>query len=388
MGAGSDRRGFLRLGGGSALAAALAGVRSWQARAEAPFTIDSEQHRLRVVPVATGLEHPWGLDFLPGGVILLTERPGRLRRVRARGGLDPTPLPGVPRVVAAGQGGLLDVALHPAFARNGLVYLTYAGGVARASYTGLARGRLGPGGLSGLREIFRARPAAASSKHYGSRVVPDGRGHVFLSVGERGKMEGAQRLGQHHGKILRLREDGSVPAGNPFAGRPDARPEIWALGIRNPQGLCLDRATGRLWECEHGPMGGDELNLITRGRNYGWPVITHGRDYDGSPIGVGTHRAGLEQPVRHWTPAIAPSGLTVYRHSLFPAWAGNLFLGALKARLLVRLVLDAAGRVVHEERLLEGRIGRVRAVKAAPDGRLWLLTDEQEGALWRIEPAG
>jgi glucose/arabinose dehydrogenase len=387
MWCGADRRSFLRLGGGSAAGAGLVVLRARSASAEQAFEIGSERHRLRVVPVATGLDHPWGLDFLPDGAMLLTERPGRLRLVRGDK-LDPTPLAGTPKVVALGQGGLLDVALHPGFAGNRLVYLTYAGGMPSATYTGLARGVLGSTGLTDLREIFRARPAVNSTEHFGSRVVFDGAGHLFLSVGERKQMARAQKLDQHNGKIIRLHDDGRAPGDNPFAGRSGARPEIWALGVRNPQGLFFDRDTGRLWECEHGPKGGDELNLIGRGRNYGWPVITYGTDYDGSKIGIGTHKKGLEQPVRHWTPSIAPSGLCRYRDGPFTAWRGNLFLGGLKSQMLVRLELDAAGmRVIHEEHLLSQRIGRVRAVKPGPDGKLYLLTDENPGALWRIEPA-
>jgi glucose/arabinose dehydrogenase len=386
MWGGADRRGFLRLGGASAACVGLIALQTRSASAEPAFEVASERHRLRVVPVATGLDHPWGLAFLPNSDILLTERPGRLRLVRG-GRLDPTPLTGSPKVVALGQGGLLDVALHPAFARNRLVYLTYAGGVRGATYTGLARGVLDRPGLTGLREIFRARPAVSSVGHFGSRVVFDGAGHLFLSVGDRKQMARAQRTNEHNGKILRLHEDGRTPSTNPFVGRSGALPQIWALGVRNPQGLFFDRRTGRLWACEHGPKGGDELNLIDKGKNYGWPVITHGRDYDGSPIGLGTHRHGLEQPVRHWTPAIAPSGLCLYRGAVFPAWRGNLFLGGLKSQILVRLELDAAGtRVIHEERLLRHRIGRIRAVKPGPDGKLYLLTDESPGALWRLEP--
>jgi aldose sugar dehydrogenase len=223
--------------------------------------------------------------------------------------------------------------------------------------------------------------------HYGSRIAFDGRGYVFVTVGERHQMERAQRLGEHNGKVVRLFDDGRVPPDNPFVGRAGALPAIWALGIRSPQGLAFQPGTGRLYECEHGPMGGDEINIIQRGRNYGWPIITWGRDYDGSPIGVGPRRAGLEQPIKYWTPSIAPSGISFYDGGLFPAWRGNLFVAALKYRMVVRLVLTAAGTgVAREERFLQDRIGRVRHVKPGRDGKLYVLTDEADGAVWTLEP--
>jgi glucose/arabinose dehydrogenase len=377
------RRGFIH-GTGTA-AAALAGAGGRLVAAEA-IEVATAKLKIRVAPLVLGLRYPWGIDFLPDGDgILVTERAGRLRLIRG-GRLDPTPLAGLPNLVVEGQGGLLDVALHPDFARNGLVYLTYSGGVRGATFTGLARGRLGPGRLERLELLFQSRPAANSTRHYGSRIVFRG-GHVFVSVGDRGEMERAQLLSDYGGKIVRLLHDGRVPADNPFVGRAGALPGIWALGVRNPQGMAL-APSGLLWECEHGAMGGDEVNIIYRGQNYGWPVITHGRDYDGSPIGEGTHKAGMMQPRRHWTPSIAPSGLSFCTGSRFPAWRGNLFMGALRDRMLVRMELDAAGRAVTaEEHLLAGRIGRVRQVRPGPDGRLYLLTDEADGGVWTIEPA-
>jgi aldose sugar dehydrogenase len=245
MWSGADRRGFLRLGGASAAWAGLIALQPRSASAEQAFEVGSERYRLRVVPVVTGLDHPWGLAFLPNSDILLTERPGRLRLVRG-GRLDPTPLTGTPRVVALGQGGLLDVALHPAFARNRLVYLTYAGGVRGATYTGLARGALGRAGLTGLREIFRARPAVNSAEHFGSRVVFDGARHLLAFADREEQMARAQRKNEHNGKIIRLHDDGRTPSTNPFVGRSGALPQIWALGVRNPQGLFFDRRTGHL----------------------------------------------------------------------------------------------------------------------------------------------
>jgi glucose/arabinose dehydrogenase len=380
----ADRRGFLRIAGaGVAAVAAVDG----SARAAEPFEVATEAYRLRVSPLILGLENPWGLAFLPGGGFLVTERAGRLRLFRD-GRLDPNPVAGLPVLVVAGQGGLLDVALHPDFAANRLVYLTYAGGALGATFTGLARGRLGAGRLEGLGLLFQSRPFVNSTGHYGSRIVFDGTGHVFVSVGERQEMQRAQLLGEYNGKIVRLHDDGRIPADNPFVGREGALPGIWAYGVRNPQGLALQPGTGRLWECEHGPMGGDELNIVEKGANYGWPVITYGTDYDGTPIGMGTHKEGMRQPVRYWTPSIAPSGLSFYDGALFPAWRGNILMGALKTPMIVRMGLAEDGRTVaSEERFLEGAIGRVRQVKPGPDGRLYVLTDEADGGVWTIQPA-
>jgi glucose/arabinose dehydrogenase len=381
----TDRRGFVR-GSGAAMGA-LATLKAGRAVAAEPFLADTQRYRVRVTPLALGLNHPWGIDFLPGGDLLVTERGGRLRVLRG-GVLDPKPITGLPTLVVGGQGGLLDVALHPRFASNRLVYITYAGGAVGATFTGLARARLGAGRLEGLQVLFESRPRANSKGHYGSRIVLDGKGYVFVSVGDRQEMDRAQRLGETNGKIVRLREDGRVPSDNPFVGRQGARPEIWALGIRSPQGLAIQPGTGRLWECEHGPKGGDEVNIIRRGRNYGWPIITYGVDYDGTPIGVGTTRTGLEQPVRYWTPSIAPSGLSFYAGDLFPAWRGNLFMGALKYELIVRMELDGTGqKVASEERFLAGELGRIRQVKPGPDGRLYVLTDSGDGGVWAVEPA-
>jgi glucose/arabinose dehydrogenase len=375
-------------GTGTAVAAAAVASAGGRSVAAQAFEAQTGRYRVRVAPLVLGLDHPWGIDFLPDGGFLVTERAGRLRRVRAGGALDPTSIANLPNLVVAGQGGLLDVALDPDFAANRLVYLTYAGGAPGATFTGLARGRLGSGRLEQLQLLFQSRPAANSTKHYGSRIVFRD-GYVYVSVGERNLKERAQSLAHYSGKIVRLHPDGRVPSDNPFVGVTGALLGIWALGVRNPQGMALQPGTKRLWECEHGPMGGDELNIVYKGANYGWPVITHGVDYDGTPIGIGTHKEGMQQPRRYWTPSIAPSGLSFYNGGLFPAWRGNLFMGALKYRMLVRLELDDTGtKVVHEERVLRDRIGRVRQVRPGPDGRLYVLTDEADGGVWTVEPVG
>ena len=278
--------------------------------------------------------------------------------------------------------------LDRSFRSNQWVYLTYTGGVPGAAYTTVARAKLADGRLGPLQILLRGGPSANSSKQFGSRIALT-EDHLFVSIGDYAEMPRAQSLAQHAGKIVRLRHDGRLPSDNPFVGRSGALPAIWALGVRNPQGMALDPLTGRLWTCEHGPMGGDELNLIERGRNYGWPVITHGRNYDGSRIGAGiSAKPGLEQPVRQWTPSIAPSGLSFYNGNLFPAWRGHIFMGALKYRMIVRMRLGGGRQAVrHEERMLEGRIGRIRQVRPGPDGRLYVLTDQADGGIWTIERA-
>ena len=348
----------------------------------------SEEHAFRVVTVTTGLDHPWGLAFLPDGRLLVTERSGRLRTVTA-GRLDPQPVGGVPRVRASGQGGLLDVALHPDFRENGWVYLSYAAGQWGRAGTEVARGRLRGNRLEEVKVLFRALPKSGGGRHFGSRLrfAPDG--HLFVSLGDRGDRHRAQDPGDHAGSIIRLRDDGTVPPDNPFAGVDGALPEIYTVGNRNVQGLAFHPETGTLFAHEHGPRGGDEVNVVRAGVNYGWPVISYGREYmSGVQVGEGTRREGLAQPVHQWTPSIAPSGLTVYDGDRFPGWRGNLFAGALKLRHLARLVLDGE-RVVHEERLIEGRYGRIRDVRTGPDGLIYVLTDAPApyGALFRLEPA-
>ena len=348
---------------------------------------DSERHAFVAETLATGLEHPWGLAFLPNGGFLVTERPGRLRLVGADGRVDPRPVEGLPRIAATGQGGLLDVALHPDFANNRLVYLSYAeagdGGVG----TAVARGRLDGHRLEDVEVLFRMTPKTGGGRHFGSRLVFDRDGYLFVTLGDRGDRPRAQALDDHIGTLVRLHDDGRVPADNPFVGRDDALPEIYSYGHRNMQGAALHPETGQLWTHEHGPQGGDEINLPQPGVNHGWPVITYGVNYVvGTPIGEGTHRQGMAQPLYHWTPSIAPSGMAFYTGEAFPGWQGDLFVGALKFRQLVRLSLDGE-RVVGEERLLDGALGRIRDVRQGPDGLIYLLTDADDGRLVRLRPA-
>jgi aldose sugar dehydrogenase len=348
-------------------------------------SISSEQATFELVTVTGGLEHPWGMAFLPDASILVTERGGRLRIVRD-GQLDPEPIAGVPPVYASGQGGLLDVALDPGFASNRLIYLSYAAEGDGGNITRVARAILGDGRLESLEVIFTAEPLVRSSKHFGSRLAFDREGHLFITVGERGQPERAQDLGDHNGTVIRLYPDGSVPEDNPFVGVAGARPEIFSYGHRNAQGLAIHPQTGIPWLHEHGARGGDEVNVVRPGVNYGWPVITYGIDYSGAPIGEGTHKEGMAQPIHYWVPSIAPSGMAFYDGEAFPEWRGDLFVGALKAELLVRLDLDGE-RVVAEERLLDGDLGRIRDVEVGPDSYLYLLTDEPDGGLYRVEPA-
>jgi glucose/arabinose dehydrogenase len=363
------------------LALALAGVTSAQ-----DGTV-SEQARFRVEHLTGGLDHPWSLAFLPGGGFLVSERPGRLRRVDADGRLLDKPVGGLPEIRARGQGGLLDVALHPQFEANKWVYLSYVEPGPGGMGTAVARGRLRGDRLSDTEVLFRMLPKSRSGRHFGSRLVFDRDGHLFITLGDRGDRPRAQDLGDHAGSVIRLNDDGSVPADNPFVGRPDARPEIYSYGHRNIQGATLHPSTGQLWTHEHGPQGGDEINLPVPGVNYGWPVVTYGVNYGiGTAIGEGTEKAGMAQPLHHWTPSIAPSGLAFYEGDRFPGWQGDLFVGSLKFELLLRLQLED-GRVVGEERLLEEALGRIRDVRQGPDGLLYLLTDASgDGQLVRLVP--
>ncbi len=350
-------------------------------------TINTQEHALRVVKVVEGLEHPWGLAFLPEGRMLVTERPGRLRIVGKDGRLDPQPVAGLPQIAAYGQGGLLDVALHPRFAENGLVYLSYAargdGGVG----TEVARGRLAGNRLENVQVIFRQQPKGSTERHFGSRLVFDREGYLYITLGDRGEMERAQKPDDHAGSVIRMHDDGRVPKDNPFVGRPGWKPEKYTLGNRNLQGAALHPQTGLLWTHEHGPQGGDEINVIRAGVNYGWPVITYGVNYGtGTKIGEGTHKPGMAQPLYYWVPSIAPSGMAFYTGDRFPRWRGNLFVGALRDEMLVRLRLDGE-KVVKEERMLRGVLGRIRDVRNGPDGYLYLLTDSPNGVLARLEPA-
>lgn len=355
----------------------------------------SAHHDFRVATVAEGLEHPWSIAFLPEGDILVTERPGRLRIIR-NGRLLPAPVEGVPPVFAVGQGGLLDVVPHPDFESNRLIYLTYSkplGG--QESTTAVVRGRLENDRLTNVEEIFEA--ASRGRGHYGSRLVFDGNGHIFVSVGERmaspsGDLEGhpAQDLTNHHGTINRLNEDGSVPQDNPFVGRAGVRPEIWSYGHRNPQSLAIHPQMGELWEAEHGPQGGDEINLIRPGTNYGWPVVGFGMNYgSGSAIHEGTLREGMQAPVHVWVPSIATSGMMIYDGDRFPEWRGDIFVGGLAGEQLARVEIED-GVSMLEETLLRG-FGRIRDVRQGPDGYIYLAIDDRVNdttPIVRLEPVG
>jgi glucose/arabinose dehydrogenase len=346
----------------------------------------STHHEFRVVTLTQGLEHPWGLAFLPDGRMLVTERPGRLRVVGADGRLDPRPIEGLPQVAAAGQGGLLDVALHPDHAKNGWVYLSYAGPGPGGQGTEVLRGRLAGHALRDVEVLFRMRPKTRPVHHFGSRLVFDRNGYLYITLGDRGEMQRAQRLDDHAGSVIRLHDDGRIPADNPFVGKPGALPEKFTLGNRNMQGAALHPHSGELWTHEHGPQGGDEVNVMRAGVNYGWPVITYGVNYViGTQIGEGTHKPGMAQPLWTWVPSIAPSGMAFYTSDRFPGWRGNLFVGALRGELLARLEIDNE-RVIREERLLEGKVGRIRDVRVGPDGLIYLLTDSDNGRLLRLEP--
>ena len=342
---------------------------------------------LRAQPVASGLEHPWAVAFLPEGRFLVTERPGRMRVIEADGTVG-APLPGVPAVVARGQGGLLDVVLDSDFDRNGNLYFCFSEPGAGGNSTALARARLSAdrSRLEAVQVIFSQQPKVASNAHFGCRIVEAAGGFLYLTLGDRfSRMQDAQTLDNHHGKVLRLNKDGSAAAGNPFAGQAGALPEIWSYGHRNAQGAAL-APDGTLWLHEHGPQGGDEINMPQAGRNYGWPAITYGENYGGGKIGDGsTARAGMEQPLHYWVPSIAPSGMAFLTSDRYgPAMKNNLFVGSLKFNYLARLEL-AAGKVVREHRLLAGS-GRIRDVRQGPDGLLYVLTDAGSGRLLRLLP--
>jgi glucose/arabinose dehydrogenase len=379
-----DRRHLLRLPLAGSAFGLLASCGSlsvgWGSRARAA---EPGGHRLQ--QVVGGLEHPWALAFLPDGRLLVTERDGRLRLVEGDR-LVPSPVTGVPEVVARGQGGLLDLALDPGFAENSLIYLSYAGKTPQGAATHVLRARLDGDRLIDGRVIL-VGGASGTGRHFGSRLAFGRDGLLYVSLGDRGEMDRAQDLGDLVGKVARIRPDGIVPADNHFLSRQDARPELYAYGVRNPQGLALNPWTGAVWEQEHGPRGGDEVNVVLAGANYGWPVVTHGIDYSFLPIGEGKEKPGIEPPRHAWVPSIAPSGMAFYDADAFPAWRGSLLVGALKDELLVRLELDG-DRVVSEERLLEGEIGRIRDVRVGPDGLVYLLNDERKGGVWRLAPAG
>lgn len=350
--------------------------------------ISSSAHRFRVETVADGLQHPWAVAKLPDSDFLVTERAGNLLRIDAGGAK--TRIEGVPRVFAEGQGGLLDVRLHPNYAENGWVYLTYSKPLDGGALTSVIRAKIKDSKLTEIQTVFDPPPDQATAKaiHFGSRLAFDGRGHVFFSIGDRGgpttPANLAQSLASVTGKIHRLHDDGRAPDDNPFVGRKDAMPSIWALGVRNPQGLVYDAAGDLLWETEHGPRGGDELNIIRKGANYGWPLATYGINYNGTTITDARTLPGKEDPVVQWTPVIAASGLELYRGDKFPRWRGNLFAGGLASKRLVRMELEGTA-VTRQEILLEGT-GRIRDVRAFDDGFIYVVYDEP-GKVVRLVPA-
>ncbi len=356
----------------------------------------SELHDYRVVTVAEGFENPWAIAFVPGGDILVTEKAGRLRVIRD-GRLLEEPIRGVPAVLPAGQGGLLDVVLHPDFETNRWVYLSFSKpiGDGSSATTAVVRGRYDGSALTEVEEIFEAQTSGRNG-HYGSRIAFDGEGYVFITVGDRqapprGDLAAhpSQDLSNHHGVVVRLHDDGRVPDDNPFVGRPGALPEIWSYGHRNPQALAFEPGTGVLWSTEHGPQGGDELNRIEPGLNYGWPVVGYGVNYGGAPIHDATSAPGMEEPVHYWVPSIATSGLAFYTGDRFPEWRGNAFAGGLAGEQIARLTL-VDGEVIGEETILEG-MGRVRDIRQGPDGYLYVALDDRAGrptSIVRLEPAG
>ncbi len=351
-------------------------------------TVQSERHAFRVVKLTADLEHPWSLAFLPDGRMLVSERSGQLRLIERDFKLNPKPVEGLPPVVPRGQGGLFDVVLHPDYAKNGWVYWAYNAPGADGWATALARGQLQGQRMTQVQVLFSMAPKTRTGQHFGGRIVFDRQNRVYLTLGDRGEKERAQRLDDHAGSVIRLHDDGRVPSDNPFVGRADARPEKWTLGNRNMQGAALHPVTGELWTHEHGPQGGDEINRMRAGVNYGWPVITYGVNYGiGTRIGEGTSKPGMEQPLHVWVPSIAPSGMAFVSGNRFTHWQGDLLVGALRGSMLVRLVLQD-NKITHEERMLQGDIGRIRDVRVGPDGLVYLLTDAPDGALYRLEPVG
>jgi aldose sugar dehydrogenase len=338
--------------------------------------------KFSVDTIATGLTNPWGIAFLPDGRILVTELSGEIRIIKD-GKLIDERVSNVPQVAASGQGGLLDIKLHPDYATNGWIYITYSKPGDGGAATTLIRAKLDGNALTGIEELFTAQPFASTAHHFGSRVVFDGQGHVFLSSGERGTKENSQNLGNHLGKILRLTEDGKVPDDNPFVNTAGAKPEIWSYGHRNPQGLYYDKTTNTLWEVEHGPKGGDELNNVGKGKNYGWPVITYGIDYDGSKISDITTKEGMEQPVWYWVPSIATCGMTMVEGDKYPGWKNNIMVGGLALTHIARVELNN-GKFIKYEKLLD-RVGRVRTIEQSPDGYLYVAI-EGPGMILKIIP--
>lgn len=372
---------------------------SWMFVPSAAFAqkiVDTEQYKVNAVTLVSGLSNPWGLAFLPDGRMLVTERAGRMRIIEG-GKLVPAAISGLPVAVEHGQGGMLDVVLHPKYAQTGWIYWTYNAGVPGAYGTEVARGKLGgtreAPTMTDVQILFKLEPKTGAGQHFGSRIVFDRAGFLIVTFGDRGDNpnkgaeERAQKLNDHAGKSIRLTDDGKVPPDNPFIKTAGAKPEIWTYGHRNMQGAAIHPITGKIWTHEHGPQGGDEINILVPGINYGWPVITYGVNYGtGTKIGEGTEKAGMAQPIYTWVPSIAPSGMAFYSGNYFPKWKGNLFVGALAKQSLVRLTLDGE-KVVSEERLFVNKLGRIRDVREGPDGHLYLLTDATDGELIRLDLA-
>jgi aldose sugar dehydrogenase len=368
--------------------ALAAGLLAWLPMAQAQ-TFKSSAGDLKVETWAGGLAHPWSLAFLPDGNMLVTERPGRLR-IATRDGKLSAPLAGLPRIYASGQGGLLDLVLDRNFAQNRAVYFCFAEPMEAGARTALARARVADGTpprLDDVQVIYRQEGPPSHGLHFGCRIAQSTDNLLFLTQGDHGSHRNeAQNLGNHLGKIIRIAPDGSAPRDNPFIGRSDAKPEIWSYGHRNSQGAAIHPLTGKLWIAEHGPRGGDEINIADKGKNYGWPVIGYGVEYSGAKIHESASKPGMEQPVKYWAPSISPSGMAFYYGDLFPAWRGSLFVGGLSARLLMRLSLDGE-KVAGEERLLQELGERIRDVRVGPDGALYLLTDNTAGRILRVAPA-
>ncbi|MCY0147983.1 PQQ-dependent sugar dehydrogenase [Hoeflea sp. G2-23] len=358
----------------------LTGTAAGQAR----DTVPTQEVSIDVDMLASGLDHPWGIEVLPDGAILITERSGALRMLRD--GALSAPISGLPEIAAQGQGGLLDIALSHDFAESRVIFLSYSTRGDGGFGTAIARAKLSAdsASLSDVREIFRMNRFTDVGRHFGSRIAVARDGSLFFTIGDRGDSERAQDLRDHAGAVLRIDPDGGVPADNPYA-KGGGAPELWSKGHRNPQGLDIDPETGVLYAVEHGARGGDEINLPKPGLNYGWPMIAYGRHYSGAEIGIGSVAEGYEQPAHYWDPSIAPGGMAVYRGAMFPEWDGDLLVGALKFQMLVRLDLDdESGEVLIEERLFKGDYGRIRDVRVAPDGAVLMVTDEDNGAILRI----
>ena len=345
--------------------------------------VESEHHTFAVETLVRGLSHPWSMAFLPNGDVLVTERVGRLRLI-SEGKLLQDPIAGLPNIRQHGQGGLLDVVLHPDFQTNNFIYLAYAGKTLRGYGTEVLRAKYINNKLEDIKVIFKALPKSRGGRHFGGRLQFSHDKKLFITLGDRGDRPRAQDLHDHAGSLIRINADGSVPEDNPYLDKKAAQPEIFSYGHRNIQGITKHPLSNIIWTHEHGPQGGDEINIIRKGANYGWPVITYGVNYGtGTKIGEGTHKVGMEQPLYYWVPSIAPSGMTFYSGDEFVHWKNNLLVGSLKFGLLVRLEIDN-NKVVHEERLLDGQYGRIRDIRQGPEGTLFLLTDQEQGAVLKL----